>query len=344
MTGPTGGQLASTVDGPFARGQFVTAEVQFTPVDEGLHRVQVDFSGGLGRGLNEVFAVRPTILGARLSTIGANVECLREDATSQGAWVCFEANSRLVSFWREGRRLQAIPARDFEVFDDVVWVFRPGELERFVDRGGDLLVREPDVILRPSAVDQLAPYGRDGLLSITADAIVGWTVANGQLLGSAPLTLPRGLCPLSAHLSPRSEFVTTFTCGSRPGFVRQCLLDLRAPAEVRCSEQGGTLVGTSPLGMWMAREGGVVSFVPADDAPVLTRTLTSAFVVASSHRLAGAFGPVVAGPSDTTFLLETQPSSISLSLVPEGISLLAVGRDRALFGGASSRFITRRSP
>lgn len=344
VTDPTGSALPATLEGPFARGQFVTAEVRFTPVAEGLHRVQVDFAEGLGRATNDVFAVQRARLGQRLATIDGAVTCLREGATTQGAWVCLEPSTR-VSFWRGEAQLQVVPADDVQLVGDVVWVIRAGELERFVDTGGSVLTRAPDAVLRPNVAepDQLVAVDADTVFVLVEQTVLPFTVTAGQLIAGPQLELPRGLCPVIPHLSPRSATELTFTCGSRPGFLRQCALEVANPSGVRCDEVGGRLVGTSPRGMWTLLDG-ALAFTFADGAPSVSRALPAGFVVNGTHRLVGTFSPLVADGTGASFLVDARPLGVSIGLVPAGLTVLGSSDDRVLLSGSTTRFFTRLEP
>jgi len=147
--------LAADVTGPFARGRFISAEVRFTPTRPGVYGVEATFDPDLGTGTNQVVAVQSMSAGTVLASLPASIPCVSEGLTSRGAWLCFtEVQGRgQVAVWRSGQALQAVTATGFQVVGDTVWVFNRGSLERFVDRGGDFLVREPDRVL---VVDEVA--------------------------------------------------------------------------------------------------------------------------------------------------------------------------------------------
>lgn len=331
--------------GPFARGNFVTAEVTFTPQTPGLHRVEATFDPSLGRAINEVLAVGRARFGERLASIDSAVECLTEDATSRGAWLCLEQRAGVsqVSFWRAGAQLQAIPAVAFDVAGDTVWVFGRGEVERFVDRGGDVLVREPDRVLQLDAdlvpSDELVVVDSGAFFVVREGAIHLLTLGPAGLERAAPSSIPRGLCGGGARVRPSTPGEVSVTCGSRPEWIRRCTFPLANPSEARCREVEGRLVGSSAEATWLWL-GQTLVMVDGDAQRSLT--LPAGWSAASGRRLAGEFAPLVVDAVGRVFLVQARGTALELEAMPDGLELLSFSRTHALLKGSSSRLLLAR--
>jgi len=345
VTDPSSASVTATVSGPFARGSFVTIEVTFTPLTPGVHRVEATFDPGLGRATNEVLAVGRSTFGARVASIDGAVDCLSDGATSRGAWVCLEQRAGLsqVSFWRSGAQLQAVPGVAFDVVGAVVWVFGRGEVERFVDRGGDVLVREPDRMLRLDAdlmpSEELVVVDDDAFFVVREGTIHLLTVTAAGVERAPPSSIPRGLCSGGARVRPFSRTEVSVTCGSRPEWIRRCTFSLDAPAEAKCRESEGRLVGSSVDASWLVL-GQTLSRLGSEGRQSVT--LPAGWGVVSGRRLAGEFAPLVVDSVGRAFLIQPVDSSLVPEAMPEGLELLSFSRTRALLRGSSTRLLLAR--
>jgi hypothetical protein len=343
VTDASSSPVLHTLAGPFARGNFVTAEVTFTPLTAGLHRVEATFDPSLGRATNEVLAVGRVRFGDRTASL--DVECLLDDATSRGAWVCLEQRegSSQVSFWRGGAQLQAIPAVAFDVVDDTVWVFGRGEVERFIDRGGNVLVREPDRVLRLDAdlvpSDELVVVDQDSFLVVREGVIHLLTLGPSGLERAAPSSLPRGLCGGGARVRPTSRSAVSITCGSRPDWIRRCTFALSNPSDARCREVEGRLVGSSAEASWLWL-GQRLLMVDADG--LRTISLPAGWGAASGRKLAGEFSPLVVDSVGQAFLVQARDAGLELEAMPDGLELLSFSRTHVLVKGSSTRLLLAR--
>lgn len=337
---PSAFPVPFTLAGPFARGQFVSAEVTFTPTRPGLHRVEVTFDPTLGRAANEVLAVEPMRLGTRVGSVDSSVRCQAEDVTPKGAWVCLEAGASQVSVWRAGMQLQSFTAVGFARVDEVVWLFGRGSVERFVDLGGDVLVREPDTLLKLDAdlaEGELVAVDRDAVLVVNEGAVHLHTRVGQGLERAPPVLLPRGLCLGSSRVMPVSRTELALSCGSRPDWLRFCRVPLDATAMTRCREVPGRLAGASIDGLWLANAQ-TLTFTTLEGDTSLT--LPAGWSIASSRRLAQAFSPLVIDAPGRAFLPRVTSQAIVLSAPPEGLSLQAFGSQRVLFEGLDGRLAT----
>lgn len=340
VTDPAALEVPFTIAGPFARGQFVSAEVTFTPRRAGLHRVEVTFDPSLGRATNEVLAVEAMRLGLRVGSIDSKVRCQSEDVTQKGAWLCLDEAVSQVSVWRQGMQLQAFSAVSFARVDDVIWLFGRGALERFVDLGGDVLVREPDALLKLDAdlsQGDVVAIDRDAVLVVNDGAVHVHTRVGQGLERSPPVQLPRGLCLGGSRVMPVSRTEVALSCGSRPDWLRFCRVPLDATAQTRCREVPGRLAGASVDGLWLAN-GQTLTFTNLDGDTSLT--LPAGWSIASSRRLAQTFAPLAIDAPGRAFLPRVTNGSIVLSAPPDGLSLLSFGRERVLFEGVDARLAT----
>lgn len=340
VTDPAALDVPFTLAGPFARGQFVSAEVTFTPTRPGLHRVEVTFDPSLGRATNEVLAVEPMRLGARVGAVDSTVRCQSEDVTPRGAWLCLESGTSQVSVWRSGMQLQSFAAVGFARVDDVVWLFGRGSLERFVDRGGDVLVREPDALLKLDvdlAEGDVVAIDRDAVLVVNDGAVHLHTRVGQGLERAPPVQLPRGLCLGASRVMPVSRAEVALSCGSRPDWLRFCRVPLDATAMTRCREVPGRLAGASIDGLWLAN-GQTLTFANLDADASLT--LPAGWSISSTRRLAQTFSPLVVDAPGRAFLPRVSASTIVLSAPPEGLTLLSFGDQRVLFEGLDGRLAT----
>jgi hypothetical protein len=259
VTDAAGADVPFELAGPFLRGPFVTGEISFTPARPGVHRVELSVEPSLGRAASEVVAARSSSLGARLATFVASTRCLAEGVTSAGAWVCQEADPArpMVSFWRGSQMLQRLDATGFSVVQDVVWVHGPGGTERFVDRGGAALVREPDARLAVPAVEGASLVAVDGRALLLGGATGArlLELTGMELTATLHAVFPRGLCVGdAATVVPGAGRVVTFACASRTGWARVCRVPLDAPDQLECRESEGELLGATAHGAWPARE------------------------------------------------------------------------------------------
>jgi hypothetical protein len=345
VTDASSSPVLHTLAGPFARGNFVTAEVTFTPLTPGLHRVEATFDPSLGRATNEVLVVGRARFGARAASLDVAVECLMDDATSRGAWVCLElrAGSSQVSFWRGGAQLQVIPAVGFDVVDDAVWVFGRGEVERFIDRGGDVLVREPDRVLRLDAdlvpSEELVVVDRDAFLAVREGVIHLLTLGPSGLERAAASSIPRGLCGGGARVRPISRSAVSIACGSRPDWIRRCTFALSNPSDARCREVEGRLVGSSAEASWLWL-GQRLLMVDADGLRSIS--LPAGWGAASGRRLAGEFAPLVVDSVGQAFLVQARDAGLELEAMPDGLELLSFSRTHVLVKGSSARLLLSR--
>jgi hypothetical protein len=345
VTDPLLRVIESELKGPFARGQFVSAEVSFTPVTPGLHRVEVSFAQ-LGRATNEVLAVQAATLGPRLGTLDTSIDCQAEDVTASGAWICLErtGSSSTASFWRRGQQLQAVPAAQVQVIGNVVWLFRLGQLERFVDSGGSVLARDPNSILildgELAEADSFTPVDGSSFFAAKGSELTLVTIRDDRLERSTTVGVPRGLCPASARVMPESTSTVAITCGSRPGYVRFCRVPVATPSDTACTEVEGQLTGASREGMWTTLDR-TLAFTSLDAGVSLE--LPAGYTVTPSRRLAGTFSPIVTDASQRTFLSLAR-AALTLSALPDGLSLRGTGEGRALMEGSATRLIAPLSP
>jgi len=342
VTDPASLELPSTLTGPFARGQFVSAEVTFTPRRAGLHSVQVTFDPSLGRATNEVLAVEPMRLGARVGSVDSTVRCQAEDVTPKGAWLCLESGVSQVSAWRNGMQLQSFPAIGFARVDEVIWLFGRGSLERFVDLGGDVLVRQPDALLKLDvdlAQGELVAIDRDAVVVVTDGAVHVHTRVGQGFERSPAVQLPRGLCVGSPRVMPVSRTEIALSCGSRPDWLRFCRVPLDAPAMTRCRELPGRLAGASADGLWLAT-GQTLAFANLDTETSLT--LPAGWSIASTRRLAQGFSPLALDAPGRTYLPRVVNSTIVLSAPPDGLTLVSFGAERIVLEGVAGRLATTR--
>lgn len=339
VSDPSGQTAAFLQEGPFARGAFVSVDLRFTPMRPGRHQVVATFDPALGRALNEVVAVERMTPARRLGSIDARVPCLQEDVTGLGAWICLDASR--VSFWRRARQLQSVPGVGFQVVADVVWVFGRGEVERFVDRGGDVLVREPDAVLPLGSdlavVDQTVAVDEGRLVLLKAGVLHAFELTSGLLTRSPAVGLPRGLCPGEVQLAARGREEVRLACPSRPGWVRSCVLPLAVPASVRCDEDEGRLLGVWPAATWLATDAGLKR---RGDQGVTMEAFPTGWSLATSTRLGGLPSPVIADTQAVAFVPAV--GALTLEAAPAGLEVLSAGPSRVLLKGLDSRLILAR--
>lgn len=339
VSDPAGQPAAFLQDGPFARGGFVSIDLRFTPMRPGRHQVVATFDPGLGRAINEVVAVETMTPARRLGSIDARVPCLQDDVTEQGAWICLDAAQ--VSFWRRAQQLQSVAGVGFSVVGDVVWVFGRGEVERFVDRGGDVLVRAPDAVLPLGAdvaiVDQAVAVDEGRILLLKSGVLHGFQLTSGVLVRAPAVGLPRGLCPGEVQIAARSAEEVRVACPSRPGWIRSCVLPLAAPSSVRCDEDEGRLVGVWPEMTWLATDEGLKR---RGDRGATFETIPLGWSFATSTRLGGLASPVIADAQAVAFV--PARATLSLEAAPRGLRVLSAGPSRVLLEGLDSRLILAR--
>lgn len=336
VSDPAGLRVPVEVAGPFARGQFVTVELTFTPRSPGVHQVDAIFEPNLGRASSQVLAVEPPSLGRPLGAIDARVDCLRDQVTAAGAWVCLGPDAQ-VSFWRQASLLQRVPATGVEVQGDVVWVFSPGGVERFLDRGGSVVPREPDTLLALGADlarASVRAIDQDAVLAVNGEALQVLTVGQAGLERAAPVMVPRGVCGGPLEVAPRGRERFSVACESRPGWVRFC--DVPAGGSASCAEWRGRLVGVWTAGSWLV-DGARLSFHTLDGASSLE--LPAGWTVSSTRRLAGSFSPLVTDGQGNAFLPRVQGDVVSLRALPEGLSLTGLDEARLLLTGSATRSI-----
>lgn len=341
VTDGAGTVVPSTVTGPFARGPFVTAEVRFTPSAPGPHQIEVTFDPRLGRATSQVLVVEAPSPGLPLGSIDATVECLADQVTRSGAWVCLGSDAH-VSFWRQGAQLQRVPAAAFEVRGDVVWSFSPDAVERFVDRGASVLPREPDALMALGADlggATLRAIDADAVLAVNGEVLQVLTAGPAGLERAPPVSVPRGVCSGPLEVMPRDREHFSVACESRPGWLRFCDVPASDPSSSRCGEWRGRLVGVWPSGLWLV-DGARLSFhAPGGTA---TLALVNGWTVSSTRRLAGSFSPLVSDAQGRTFMPSVVGESVVLRAVPDGFSLSGLDETRLLLTGQATRSIRGR--
>jgi hypothetical protein len=327
--------------GPFARGQYVTVELTFTPRTPGVHQVDAIFEPELGRATSQVLAVETPSLGQALGAVNGAIDCLADAVTPAGTWLCLGPDSH-VSFWRQGGLVQRVPAASVEVRGHVVWLFAPNAVERFVDRGASVLPREPDVVLVPGGElggARLRAIDDGALLAVAGEVLQVLTIGPAGLERAAPVNVPRGVCGGPLEVVPRGREHFSVACESRPGWIRFCDVPASAPAAARCGEWRGRLVGVWASGLWLI-DGAQLAFHTLDATATLE--LPAGWTVSSSRRLAGAFSPVVSDAPGRTFVVQIAGDAVVLRALPDGLTLIGLDETRLLLSGLATRSIRVR--
>jgi hypothetical protein len=338
--------LVADVAGPFSRGRFVSAEVRFTPTFPGVYGIEATFDPGLGTGTNQVVAVRSVSPGPVLGTLPSSVPCVSEGLTSRGTWLCFsEVQGRgQVAVWRSGQALQALSATGFQVVGDTVWVFNRGGLERFVDRGGDFLARDPDRVLGvdevPQVTGQLVALDERRVLRVRDGVVDVLTLAGARLDRSEELMVPKGLCAAAARWTADRLGALALACGSREGFVRLCVGTFADPSALRCREVAGRVVGADLQGGWVQDRSTLSRITPN---AVTSMVVPEGWQVTASRRVNGSLSPLLTEGSGRVMLPSIVDGQVVLSTLDPASRLTVVGAGEGLLvaDGAEQRNFLR---
>lgn len=228
-------------------GRSAIARLSVLPQRLGPLQIFVTFEPGLGRTIRTLFVAEPAL--PPLPDFGVATPCTTEALTSQGAWICQLAST--ITVWRDGMLLQTFPSLGMAARGDVVWIAGPSALERFVDRGLDFLVREPDMAMPFSPTGTLIAAGSDTLWSVTETDFTRLQLDRPSVTAS----LPRGLCSGVKHFGVATGDDRLFmTCLSRPGHQRFCAFDVTNVEASDCLEVSGDAIGFANGVLWL-REG-----------------------------------------------------------------------------------------
>lgn len=333
VDGPDGRRVPSTAT-LVTEGRAARVTATFTPVAPGPHQVTayVEPSVGVARRLVTAARLAPVSVAARV-----DAPCARDAVTASGTWLCLAGSE--VTAWRGGMQLQALPASDVVVRGDVAWLLSPGQVERYVDRGGSFLVREPDAPLAFSADGEVLPRGDDELWDVSASRVRRFRLDPSGLSLVADAPLPRGLCAgaQSAAVDETAAAVWT-ACLSRPSAVRLCRFELPATDEGTCREVAGQWAGFEAGALWL-REAGALRSVGLD-GPGVALPLDPNDTVSATP---GGW-PTVTSRSGRVLLPARTPLDVHLEVVETTLPVLSVSRDTVIAGGTSARVALRRTP
>jgi hypothetical protein len=318
-------------------GRTAVAALEFTPGRAGLLSVTVRFEPTLA----VTSATLPVVAGPSAVGIASSIAqpCVSEGITSRGAWVCQESAAQ-VSVWRGGERLQALAALDVTVAGDDVWLRGPGRVERFVDRGGPFLSREPDVALLLSDEVRLLAAGEGRALVRSGPVLSLVAVGPAGLDRLAEATVPRGLCEGEETFVPASDGQPWLACPSRSGFSRLCAFDLADIGRSVCREVPGDLVGLEPGAVWtssgafLARWG----LSAAQSLPV-----PRSWRVGLGRAVDGAAWPVVTTPAAEVLLAVSSDDVARLEAPAPGVRVLGHGPRGVLVESGARRSLLPRS-
>jgi len=225
-------------------GRSAIARLSVLPQRLGPLQIFVTFEPGLGRTTRTLFVAEPAL--PPLPDFGVATPCTTEALTTQGAWICQLAST--ITVWRDGMLLQTFPSLAMAARGDVVWIAGPTSLERFVDRGLDFLVREPDVGMPFSATGTLLAAGSDTVWSITEADFTRHQLDRPAVMAS----LPRGLCSGVKHFGVATGDDRLFmSCSSRPGHQRLCAFDVTNVEASDCLEVSGEAIGFANGILWL---------------------------------------------------------------------------------------------
>ncbi|MFT3707396.1 MAG: hypothetical protein QM817_06980 [Archangium sp.] len=235
-------------------GRSAIAHLEVLPRHVGELHVIVTFEPSLGRVVRSTLVVDPPPLAEFKPAIDG--PCEDEALTASGTWVCRLANE--VTVWRQGMLLQSLPATAMTTADDSVWLVTPDQLERFVDRGLDFLVRAPDAAMPFVAPDTaLLGAGPDTLWTVDASRATRWRLDATGLVNDAELSLPRGLCATAASFTANTDALI-MSCSSRAAHTRLCRFAASGIGDARCVELEGTLLGLDDEHVWLSIDGAVL--------------------------------------------------------------------------------------
>ncbi len=321
-------------------GRTAVASVRFTPSTPGPLSLTVTFEPTLRRTQRTWQVVQASQAGTARASIAQ--PCVREGATGRGAWLCLESFSQL-SVWRGGQRLQALPALDVAARGDVVWVVGPGQLERFVDRGGAFLVREPDAAMPFDVAGALLPVDDARFVLVGATTLSAWVVpADGPPMLEASATRPRGLCLREERFATApGDARLWLTCPARDGFTRLCGLDLTAIEGSTCREVPGTAVGLEAGAVWTAAGAWVTRWGLTGASAA---SLPDGWRAREGRTLEGASWPLVTTPSGDRLLVVERPGGPVLEAAPAGVAVLGHGPGGVLVEDGARRALLPRSP
>lgn len=331
------------VDAP--NGRRVPAEVTFEPVGN-VARVTVTFTPPVAGAYQVAAWVEPSVGVARLamgvarvapvSLIGrVEVPCAQEALTAQGAWVCL-AGTR-VTVWRDGMQLQALPATGLAVSGDSLWLFAPGQVERFVDLGGSFLVREPDVALAFDAPGAALARASDELWTVTDAAVTRWRLDGTGLQQVGVRSIPAGLCEDAPGFALAQDVpILTLACTSRPGAARLCGFPV-PKSQGACRELPGARVGLEAGAVWLA-EGDGLHRVGLSGQALSLRVPGATFTATSGG------WPVVTTASGRALLPVVGVNELGLETIATTLPLLSATRDAVIAGGPTARVAFRRAP
>lgn len=295
-------------------GRSAIAHLSVLPQRLGPLQIFVTFEPSLGRVTRTLFVAEPAL--PPMPDFSVATPCSREALTAHGAWVCQLAST--VTVWRDGMLLQTFPSLAMAARGDSVWIAGPGSLERFVDRGLDFFVRDPDVVMPFSATGTLIAAGTDLLWSVNE---TDFTLH--RLDGtSTTASLPRGLCVTAPRFGVATGDARLFmTCPSRAGHQRLCALDVANVETSDCLEVSGETIGFENGTLWLKV-----------DTQIVERTLAGAKTVSPPAEFSRATRsewfldegwPLLSNPSSDAVLLVVPGPK--LQLAPPGVTVLGQG-------------------
>jgi hypothetical protein len=295
-------------------GRSAIARLSVLPQRPGPLQIFVTFEPGLGRTTRTLFVAEPAL--PPLPDFSVATPCTTEALTTQGTWIFQLAST--ITVWRDGMLLQTFPSLAMAARGDTVWIAGPTSLERFVDRGLDFLVREPDVAMPFSTTGTLVAAGSDTVWSITDPDFPR------HQLNRPPVTanLPRGLCAGVKRFGVATGDERLFmTCPSRVEHQRLCAFDVNAIEASPCRELTGDAIGFANGTLWLR-----------DGMSITEATLTSSRSVVPPPDFTRASAsdwfldegwPLLTDPlSDQVLLVLPGPR---LQLAPPGVTVLGQG-------------------
>jgi hypothetical protein len=292
-------------------GRSAIAHVELLPRHRGPLSIVAVFEPGLGRVVRSTVVVDSPAQSSFRETV--ETPCTVEALTTFGISLCQRPNT--VTAWRDGMLLQSLPALGMAVSGETVWRIGP---ERFVDRGLDFLVREPDVAL---------PFTFDGVLLADGPEVL-WVVSDARatrlrfdgmgLVVSAELSLPRGLCEGAPDFGAAAGGLF-LACRSRAAHSRLCRFEWLGLNAVRCTEFEGDLLGLDDDHLWVVT-GDVLVRAGLDDS---VRFLLPPRMVprAPARFLDRSSWPIGVDDLGTTVLFTPQ----AMELAPTSVEVLSHG-------------------
>lgn len=296
-------------------GRSAIAHLEVLPRHVGELHVIVTFEPSLGRVVRSTLVVEPPPVAAFKPAIDG--ACDEEALTASGTWVCRLQNE--VTVWRNGMLLQSLPATAMTAADDSVWLVAPGQLERFVDRGLDFLVRAPDFavpFVQPDTA--LLGSGSDTLWTVDGARATRSHLDATGLVNDAELSLPRGLCSTAASFTATTDALV-MTCSSRAAHTRLCRFGASGIGDSRCVELEGTLLGLDDDHVWLSIDGAVLHAGLDDSTRIV---LPPGFSVDAPRRFFEATSwPIASDGKGATVLITRE----GLQLPPAGLDVRGHG-------------------